>query len=54
MLTLEILQKHFGHNEFRGHQADIIQHLIQGNDAIVLIQRGREILCYKSSIARPA
>lgn len=50
----EILQTIFGYNEFRGQQADIIQHLIDGNDALVLMPTGAgKSLCYQvPAIAR--
>src|SRR5580658_5772941 len=44
----EILQKIFGYSEFRGNQAEIIEHLIQGNDALVLMPTGGgKSLCYQ-------
>lgn len=50
----EILQSVFGYNEFRGDQADIIEHLIQGKDALVLMPTGGgKSLCYQiPAIAR--
>lgn len=51
----EILRNIFGYNEFRGNQADVIEHLIKGNDALVLMPTGGgKSLCYQiPAIARP-
>ncbi len=44
----EILGTVFGYNEFRGNQAEIIEHLIQGNDALVLMPTGGgKSLCFQ-------
>lgn len=44
----EILQKTFGYDEFRHHQADIIQNLLKGEDALVLMPTGGgKSLCYQ-------
>lgn len=44
----QILQTTFGYNEFRDKQADIIQHIIDGNDALVLMPTGGgKSLCYQ-------
>jgi len=50
-----ILQQIFGYNEFRGHQAAITEHVIQGNDALVLMPTGGgKSLCYQiPAIIRP-
>jgi len=37
---LEVLRATFGHEKFRGHQAEIISHVIAGGDAIVLMPTG--------------
>lgn len=53
-LPQEILTTIFGYNDFRGNQANIIDHLIQGNDALVLMPTGGgKSLCYQiPAIAR--
>lgn len=44
----DILRSIFGYNEFRGHQAAVIQHIIEGNDALVLMPTGGgKSLCYQ-------
>lgn len=46
--ALSILQKTFGYNEFRGQQADIIAHVLAGNDALVLMPTGGgKSLCFQ-------
>lgn len=43
-----ILQRVFGYSEFRGHQGAIIEHLINGQDALVLMPTGGgKSLCYQ-------
>src|ERR1700753_2606445 len=37
---LEILQTIFGHKDFRGAQAEIVDHMVGGGDAIVLMPTG--------------
>ncbi len=50
----KILSRTFGYNAFRGNQAEVIEHLIQGNDALVLMPTGGgKSLCYQiPAIAR--
>ncbi len=44
----KILHDVFGYNEFRGHQADIVHHVIDGNDALVLMPTGGgKSLCFQ-------
>jgi len=44
------LLKIFGYHQFRGKQKDIIQHLIDGNDALVVMATGSgKSLCYQLS-----
>ena len=46
--ALDILRTTFGYPEFRGSQAAIIQQLIDGNDAVVLMPTGGgKSLCYQ-------
>ncbi|UCB54681.1 MAG: DNA helicase RecQ [Thiotrichales bacterium] len=52
--ALQILKTTFGYSEFRGSQAAVIQQLIAGNDAVVLMPTGGgKSLCYQlPAIAR--
>lgn len=52
--ALEILHNVFGYHEFRGNQAAVIEHLIKGLDAFVLMPTGGgKSLCYQiPAIAR--
>ncbi|HEY7689831.1 MAG TPA: RecQ family ATP-dependent DNA helicase, partial [Dongiaceae bacterium] len=45
---LDILRTVFGFQEFRGHQAEIIEHVVAGGDALVLMPTGGgKSLCYQ-------
>jgi ATP-dependent DNA helicase RecQ len=45
---LEILQRVYGYPAFRGQQAEIIDHVRDGNDALVLMPTGGgKSLCYQ-------
>lgn len=52
--ALEILQTIYGYDDFRGQQRDIVDTLIQGHDALVLMPTGGgKSLCYQvPSLAR--
>jgi ATP-dependent DNA helicase RecQ len=52
--TQTILHEVFGYAAFRGHQADIVDHVTQGGDALVLMPTGGgKSLCYQvPAIAR--
>ena len=46
--ALEILRDTFGYRDFRGDQQDIINHVVAGNDALVLMPTGGgKSLCYQ-------
>src|SRR5690349_2687308 len=53
--TLAILRDTFGHSAFRGAQEDVVEHLIAGGDALVLMPTGGgKSLCYQvPALARP-
>jgi len=45
---LDILHRVFGHKAFRGHQAEIVSHVVAGGDAIVLMPTGGgKSMCYQ-------
>jgi ATP-dependent DNA helicase RecQ len=46
--ALSVLNEVFGYPEFRGHQAEVIEHVIGGGDALVLMPTGSgKSLCYQ-------
>ncbi|TPW76944.1 DNA helicase RecQ [Schumannella sp. 10F1B-5-1] len=48
LAPLEVLEKVFGYDEFRGQQGAIIQRLVDGGDALVLMPTGGgKSLCYQ-------
>ncbi len=55
MSQQEILRQVFGYNAFRGKQGEIIEHLIAGKDAFVLMPTGAgKSLCYQiPALVRP-
>jgi ATP-dependent DNA helicase RecQ len=45
---LDILRTVFGHKDFRGYQAEIVDHVVNGGDAIVLMPTGGgKSACYQ-------
>ncbi len=55
MTPLEILRKVFGYQNFRGEQQQIIQHILAGGDALILMPTGGgKSLCYQiPALIRP-
>ena len=53
-LAHQVLRDVFGYSAFRGQQAEVVQHLIEGSDALVLMPTGGgKSLCYQvPAIAR--
>ena len=53
-VSQQLLQSIFGYSQFRGHQSEVIEHLINGNDAMVLMPTGGgKSLCFQiPAIAR--
>src|SRR5690242_21172477 len=53
--ALEALRRVFGYDAFRGSQQEIIEHVIGGGDAVVLMPTGGgKSLCYQiPSLVRP-
>jgi ATP-dependent DNA helicase RecQ len=53
--ALQILQKTYGYRSFRGEQADIVEHVIAGGNAFVLMPTGGgKSLCYQiPALVRP-
>ncbi|HYC01656.1 MAG TPA: DNA helicase RecQ, partial [Azospirillaceae bacterium] len=54
-MALDILKNVFGYSAFRGQQQEIVEHVIRGGDALVLMPTGGgKSLCYQiPALARP-
>jgi ATP-dependent DNA helicase RecQ len=52
---LDVLRDIFGHKSFRGQQADVVDHVVSGGDAVVLFPTGAgKSMCYQiPAICRP-
>ena len=55
MTALDILNRVFGYPAFRGHQADVVDHVSGGGDALVLMPTGGgKSLCFQiPALLRP-
>jgi ATP-dependent DNA helicase RecQ len=53
--ALTVLRDVFGHKSFRGQQADVVEHVVGGGDAVVLFPTGAgKSMCYQiPAICRP-
>ena len=52
---LAVLREVFGHKSFRGQQEQVVRHLVDGGDAVVLFPTGAgKSMCYQiPAICRP-
>ena len=55
LVARDVLQQTFGYSSFRGAQGDVVEHMIAGDDALVLMPTGGgKSLCYQiPSLVRP-